>query len=54
MSWENYGEWHIDHIKPCAVFNLDLRSEQIACFRWSNLQPLWGADNQRKGAKWQA
>lgn len=51
MTWENYGEWHIDHIRPCASFNLEDPDEQKKCFHWTNLQPLWAQDNMRKGAK---
>lgn len=51
MAWENYGEWHIDHIKPCASFNLEDPEEQKKCFHWTNLQPLWAIDNIRKGVK---
>jgi hypothetical protein len=51
MSWENYGQWHIDHIRPCASFDLSKESHQRQCFHWSNLQPLWGPDNIQKGAK---
>jgi hypothetical protein len=51
MTWENYGKWHIDHIRPCASFNLEDREEQKRCFHWTNLQPLWAQDNIRKGAK---
>jgi len=51
MTWENYGEWHIDHIRPCASFNLEDPEEQKRCFHWTNLQPLWAQDNMRKGAK---
>jgi hypothetical protein len=51
MSWDNYGEWHIDHIKPCASFDLSVDSEQIACFHYTNLQPLWAKDNISKGAR---
>jgi predicted nucleic acid-binding Zn ribbon protein len=51
MSWANYGRWHIDHIRPCAAFNLFDLKEQGKCFHYSNLQPLWCADNCAKGAK---
>jgi hypothetical protein len=55
MSWDNYGRngWHIDHIRPCASFDLADPDQQRQCFHYSNLQPLWEADNIRKGAKWQ-
>jgi hypothetical protein len=53
MTWENYGEWHIDHIRPCASFNLADPEEQKKCFHWTNLQPLWALDNIRKGDKWE-
>lgn len=49
MSWQNQGEWHIDHIKPCASFDLTDPAQQRACFHFTNLQPLWAADNQSKG-----
>lgn len=48
MSWDNYGEWHIDHIQPCASFDLTIEEQQRACFHYTNLQPLWGPDNIRK------
>ena len=41
MTWENHGEWHIDHIKPCCSFNLLEEEEQNKCFHYTNLQPLW-------------
>lgn len=52
MSWDNYGEWHIDHIKPCSKFDLFLRSEQEKCFYYTNLQPLWAMDNYKKHARY--
>jgi hypothetical protein len=52
MSWDNYGEWHVDHIKPCAVFDMLFADQQEACFHYTNLQPLWGPDNMSKGATW--
>ena len=56
MSWENYGlrGWHIDHIRPCASFDLTDPEQQKACFHWSNLQPLWAEENIRKSDKWEA
>ncbi len=50
MTWENRGEWHIDHRKPCASFDLSDPVQQRACFHYTNLQPLWALDNLRKGA----
>lgn len=41
MGWDNYGDWHIDHIKPCASFDLTNINEQLKCFNYTNLQPLW-------------
>lgn len=53
MTWENYGYegWHIDHIKPCALFNLTDPEQQKICFNYTNLQPLWKKDNLRKSNK---
>lgn len=48
MNWNNYGKWHIDHIKPCALFDLTDPSEQMECFNYRNLQPLWAKDNLKK------
>ena len=50
MSWDNYGlyGWHIDHIKPCASFDLSKEEEQKRCFHYSNLQPLWAKQNIKK------
>jgi len=52
MSWDNYGDWHIDHIKPCARFDLSKPEEQRKCFHYTNLQPLWAEENLRKGDKY--
>lgn len=52
MSWENHGKWHIDHVRPCASFDLTDPEQQRRCFHFSNLQPLWAFENHVKGAKW--
>ena len=54
MTWENYGDWHIDHIKPCVSYNLADPEQQKICFHYTNLQPLWAKDNLSKGCKQEA
>jgi hypothetical protein len=49
MAWENYGEWQIDHIRPLSRFDLIDRKQLLIACNWCNLQPLWKADNIRKG-----
>ena len=53
MSWESYGfrGWHIDHRRPCSSFNLSDPLQQVMCFHYTNLQPLWWFENLAKGAK---
>jgi hypothetical protein len=48
MTRENYGEWEIDHIVPCTHFDLTVAAHQAQCFHYTNLQPMWKADNIRK------
>ena len=52
MSFENYGEWHVDHIRPCASFDLSQTDQMRECFSWRNLQPMWAFDNISKGARY--
>ncbi|MDE3796955.1 hypothetical protein I7G59_06355 [Sinorhizobium meliloti] len=51
MTWDNYGEWHIDHIVPLAAHNYETPDDIDFKRAWalSNLQPLWAIDNMKKG-----
>lgn len=65
MTWDNYGQkkgqltWHVDHIVPFAHFKEEFRSGDIARIQrasklvnhYTNLFPMWGPENQSKGAK---
>lgn len=53
MSWDNMGEWHLDHKKPCVLFDLTKDDEQKKCFHYTNIQPLWSNDNLKKGIKYE-
>lgn len=54
MTWDNYGDWHIDHVRPVSSFRFnsfgDLAFKQ--CWDLSNLQPLWASENISKGDKY--
>ena len=52
MSFDNYGEWEIDHIKPISSYNLDNMEEFKECFNYKNLQPLWAKENKIKYNKY--
>ena len=49
MTWENQGKWHVDHMMPCASFDLSDPEQQRRCFHYTNLQPMWGTENISKG-----
>jgi hypothetical protein len=49
MSWDNHGEWHIDHIIPIATAHTE--DDVIRLNHYTNLQPLWAKDNLSKGSK---
>jgi len=49
MNWNNYGEWHIDHVIPLASANTEEELKKLC--HYSNLQPLWAEDNIKKSNK---
>ena len=52
MNWNNYGNiWQIDHVTPCASFNLTDKDQQKKCFHWTNLCPVLKEYNLAKQAK---
>ena len=53
MSWDNYGIWHVDHIRPISSFNIQEIGDEsfMECWSLKNLQPLWGDENIRKSNK---
>jgi hypothetical protein len=50
MTWENYGEWHVDHRIPISSFNFESVDDDnfIKCWSLDNLQPMWGVENIKK------
>ncbi len=48
MSWQNFGEWEIDHKKALSKFDLSVREERLKAFHYSNCQPLWQPENRSK------
>ena len=53
MGWHNYGRngWHIDHVIPCAAFDLSQPEHQKKCFHFSNLRPVWARQNESKASR---
>lgn len=51
MTWKNRGAWHIDHVRPLADFDLSDPRQVAEANHYSNLAPLWAADNRRKGSR---
>lgn len=49
MTWDNYGEWEIDHIYPLSLAKTE--EEMYKLCHFSNLQPLWRSDNIKKSNK---
>lgn len=52
MSWGNFGQWEIDHIRPCASFDLSDAEQVKLCFNYTNTRPMWMSHNRRKHSHW--
>lgn len=50
MSWENYGRWHVDHIRPVSTFPRETHVSIVNSL--INLRPLWADENLRRPRKW--
>lgn len=53
MSWGNHGYrgWHVDHITPLSLFDLDSPEQVLAATNYTNLQPMWGTENMSKNRR---
>lgn len=47
MTWDNYGEWEIDHIISLCNFQ-NTPSDLKKAWNYKNLQPLWKHENRKK------
>jgi hypothetical protein len=52
MSFDNYNELEVDHIKPISIYDLTDLTQLKECFNYKNLQPLSKIDNQQKSNKY--
>lgn len=54
MTWDNYGEWHVDHIVPDSWFQYDSMDSELFKKSWalSNLQPMWRIENISKNNRY--
>lgn len=50
MTWENYGDWHLDHKTPISWANSE--EEALLLCHYKNYQPLWANDNLIKGNRY--
>lgn len=49
MSWDNYGDWHIDHIYPVIRYIKDGVEDPAIINALDNLIPMWAEHNMEKG-----
>jgi hypothetical protein len=51
MTWENYGDWEIDHIIPFGPKNESTIEQKMERCHYTNTQPLWKIENRRKSKR---
>ena len=51
MTWQNHGEWQIDHFKAQSRFDPTIEEEAFKCWHYTNLQPMWASENISCGNK---
>jgi hypothetical protein len=53
MTWDNYGDWHVDHKHPISLYNIKKIGDNkfMKCWSLDNLQPMWGSENIKKSNK---
>ena len=51
MTWENHGEWQIDHFKAQSRFDPTIEEEKYKCWHYTNLQPMWAPENNEYSNK---
>jgi hypothetical protein len=53
MTWENRGQWHVDHIRPLCSFKFETPECPQFSEAWAltNLRPLWAKTNRMKSGR---
>ena len=52
MSWEGYGEWHIDHKIPLKYNKPSHEEVVVQRLHYTNMQPIWASENMSKGCRY--
>jgi hypothetical protein len=48
MTWDNMGEWHIDHIIPVSQYVAEGETDPSVINALTNLRPMWARENMKK------
>ena len=52
MTWDNYGDWHLDHKTPISWARTE--EEAVSLCHYTNYQPLWLVENISKSNKYKS